>query len=187
MTIPQLRAAFEHLDQKAMEVKGKDTETQIKEFQSAWKKVFSREVSPKAVEAYLSVKHSEPTKRRTTRKAGRRRGQIGGSAALAGAPLDYQLRSGTDGVHGSFPDYVDKGLTFYNDINQHARLADCGKETQAGGASVSTAIADFTSALSFKPYESTSPPTVYQDIRSAYLGLPLSASPAVEDHTWKFK
>ncbi len=200
MTIPQLRSAFEQLDDKAMQLKGKDKETQIEEFQAAWKAVFSRDVSPKAVEAYLAVKHRERSKKRSTRRKGR---QAGGSMPmpipLAGAPLDYQTRPGIDGVSGSFPAYVGSGLSFYDNINQHARMADCGTKdfspkmpadmgsNQAGGAGVNTAVADFASALTFKPFESTIPSSVYQDVRSAYLGLPLPASPAVEDHTWKYK
>jgi hypothetical protein len=195
MTIPQLRSAFEHLDEKAMELKGKDSKTQIHEFQAAWKSIFSREVSAKAVEAYLAVKHAE-SRSKTNRRNTRRKSKQTGGSPLAGAPLDYQTRPGIDGVHGAFPAYVDKGLTFYNDINQHARMADCGVKdvsphlpagmgsNQAGGA---VSFSDFASAVSFKPFESTTPPTVYQDIRSAYLGLPLPPSPAVEAHTWQYK
>ena len=197
MTIPQLRSAFEHLDHKAMQLKGKDKETQVQEFQAAWKAVFSRDVSPKAVEAYLAVKHAERSsgsKKRSTRRKSRAN-QSGGAAPLAGAPLDFQTRPGIDGVSGSFPAYVDKGLSFYDTVNQHARMADCGVKdfspkipagmgsNQAGGS----AVRDFASALTFKPFESTVPSSVYQDVRSAYLGAPLPPSPAVEDHTWKFK
>ena len=177
----------------AMQLKGKDKESQIQEFQAAWKSVFSRDVSPKAVEAYLAVKHAERgSKKRSTRRKSRRQS---GGALLAGAPLDFQTRPGIDGVSGSFPAYVDKGLSFYDTINQHARMADCGVKdfspkvpaglgsNQAGGSP----IKDFASALSFKPFESSVPSTVYQDVRSAYLGAPLPPSPAVEDHTWKFK
>jgi len=183
-----------------MQLKGKDKETQIHEFQAAWKAVFSRDVSPKAVEAYLAVKHAEHShgKKRSTRRKTRK--QSGG--ALSGAPIDFQTRPGIDGVHGSFPAYVDKGLSFYDSINQQARVADCGVKdfspkvpsgmgsNQAGGRrkqAGGSLFRDFASATSFKPFESTAPSTVYQDVRSAYLGLPLPASPAVEDHTWKFK
>ena len=202
MTIPQLRSAFEHLDHKAMQLKGKDKDVQIQEFQAAWKAVFSRDVSPKAVEAYLAVKHAEhggTSKKRSTRRKTRSRNanQSGGAAPLAGAPLDFQTRPGIDGVSGSFPAYVDKGLSFYDNINQHARMADCGVKdfspkvpagvgsNQAGGAG--TAMRDFASAITFKPFESTVPSSVYQDARSVYLGAPLPPSPSVEDHTWKFK
>ncbi len=198
MTIPQLRSAFEHLDHKAMQLMVKDKDTQIQEFQAAWKSVFSRDVSPKAVEAYLAVKHAERggSKKRSTRRKSRAN-QSGGAAPLAGAPLDFQTRPGIDGVSGSFPAYVDKGLSFYDNINQHARMADCGVKdfspkipaglgsNQAGGAA--TAIKDFASAVSFKPFESTVPSSFYQDTRSALLGAPLPPSPSVEDHTWKFK
>jgi hypothetical protein len=182
-----------------MQLKGKDKDTQIQEFQAAWKSVFSRDVSPKAVEAYLAVKHAERSsgsKKRSTRRKSRSN-QSGGAAPLAGAPLDFQTRPGIDGVSGSFPAYVDKGLSFYDNINQQARMADCGLKdfspkipagmgsNQAGGAA--TAMKDFASALTFKPFESTVPSSFYQDTRSALLGTPLPPSPSVEDHTWKFK
>jgi len=194
MTIPQLRSAFEHLDHTALQLKGKDKETQIREFQAAWKSIFSRDVSPKAVEAYLAVKQGEGSKKRSTRRKGR--AQKGGSL-LTGAPLDFQTRPGIDGVSGSFPAYVGSGLSFYDNINQQARAADCGVKdfspkipaglgsNQAGGAN--TMFSDFASAVTFKPFESTVPSSVYQDVRSAYLGQPLPPSPAVEAHTWKFK
>lgn len=198
MTIPQLRSAFEHLDQKAMQLKGKDKEIQIQEFQAAWKAVFFRDVSPKAVEAYLAVKHAErgSAGKRSTRRKTRR--QSGGGAPLVGAPLDFQTRPGIDGVSGSFPAYVGAGLSFYDTVNQQARMADCGVKdfspkipptlgsNQAGGGGPAM-LSDFASALTFKPFESTVPSSVYQDVRSAYLGAPLPPSPSVEDHTWKFK
>lgn len=200
MTIPQLRSAFEHLDHKALSLKGKDKDIQIEEFQAAWKAVFRRDVSPKAVEAYLAVKHAErgtgSGKRSTRRKS--RRSQSGGAAPLMGAPLDFQTRPGIDGVSGSFPAYVDKGLSFYDTVNQVARTADCGVKdfspkvpaslgsNQAGGGTA-ISFADFASAATFKPFDSTVPSSVYQDVRAAYLGAPLPPSPSVEEHTWKFK
>ena len=201
MTIPQLRSAFEHLDHKALSLKGKDKDIQIEEFQAAWKAVFRRDVSPKAVEAYLAVKHAEhgsAGKKRSTRRKSRRTNQAGGAAPLMGAPLDFQTRPGIDGVSGSFPAYVDKGLSFYDSINQPARMADCGVKdfspkvpaglgsNQAGGGTA-ISFTDFASAATFKPFDSMVPSSVYQDVRAAYLGAPLPPSPSVEEHTWKFK
>lgn len=67
------------------------------------------------------------TRRRTTR---------GGGMALAGAPLDYSLRPGVQGVYGNFPSYQTQGLDRYYDS---AVSADCGKPngfpTDGSGAS----------------------------------------------------
>jgi hypothetical protein len=187
MTIPQLRGAFERLDKLAAQLKGKAKGEQVSEFQKEWRAIFSKPVGTKAVEAYLAVKQGRG--KRPTRK------QRGGAAPLAGAPIDFQTRPGLDGGSGTYLTYVDSGLSFYDKINQPAIQQGCGIQNitpqiphgmgsnQAGGAP----ITDFASALTFKPIVSTSPPSVFQDIRSAYLGTPLPASPAVEDHTWKYK
>jgi len=187
MTIPQLRGAFERLDKLAAQLKGKAKGEQVSEFQKEWRAIFSKPVTTKAVEAYLAVKQGQG--KRPTRK------QRGGVAPLTGAPIDFQTRPGLDGASGTYLAYVDSGLSFYDKINQSAIQQGCGIQNitpqippgmgsnQAGGAP----ITDFASALTFKPIVSTSPPSVYQDIRSAYLGTPLPASPAVEDHTWKYK
>lgn len=189
MSIPQLRGAFEHLDKLAAQLKGKAKGEQVSEFQKEWRAIFSKPVSTKAVEAYLAVKQGHVSKRST-----RKQKQKGG-ALLTGAPIDFQTRPGIDGASGTYLTYVDSGLSFYDKINQPAIQQGCGTQNitpqiphgmgsnQVGGGP----ITDFASALTFKPFESTSPPSVLQDIRSAYLGMPLPASPAVEDHTWKYK
>ena len=189
MSIPQLRGAFESLDKLAAQLKGKAKGEQVSEFQKEWRAIFSKPVSTKAVEAYLAVKQGRGGK--STRK----QKQKGGAAPLTGAPLDFQTRPGIDGASGTYLTYVDSGLSFYDKINQPAIQQGCGTQNitpqippgfgnnQAGGAP----ITDFASALTFKPIVSTSPSSVFQDIRSAYLGMPLPASPAVEEHTWKYK
>lgn len=194
LTIPELRGAFHTIDKKVEELRGVDKQTQIKEFKKTWKSVFGRDVSQKAVEAYLHVKLSEKRmKKGTTRKTK----QKGGAMPLAGAPLDYQLRPGIDGPYGTYPAYVEKGLTFYDSINQIGMKAECGTKdftpvipkdmgsNQAGGANPT--FQDFASAMTFKPFDSTVPSSVFQDMRSAYLGKELPPSPAVEDHVWKYK
>jgi hypothetical protein len=178
-TVPQLRAAFERLDKKAMELKGKDKETQIKEFQHEWASVFSRTVSPEAIESYLAVKHAEKGKKRNTRN--KRNSMRGGAAPLMGAPVaDFQTRPGIDGPYGNFPEYLTGGLTFYDNINQQARMADCGVKdfspkllpgmgsNQAGGA---------LAALVYKPVDNTVPPNLIQTVRANMLGMPAPYKP----------
>ena len=142
------------------------------------------------------MKLSEKGKdRKTTRKSKKQRG---GAIPLAGAPLDYQLRPGIDGPHGVYPAYVEKGLSFYDTVNQIGMKAECGVKditpaipkdmgsNQAGGAA-NVSLKDFASAMTFKPFDSTVPSSVFQDIRTAYLGKDLPPSPAVEDAVWKYK
>lgn len=193
LTIPELRGAFDTIDKKVEKLRGLDKQTQISEFKKSWKSIFGRDVSHKAVEAYLHVKLSENRSKKATRKMK----QKGGAMPLAGAPLDYQLRPGIDGPYGNYPAYVEKGLTFYDSINQIGMKAECGVKdftptipkdmgsNQAGGADPS--LRDFASAMTFKPFDSTVPSSVFQDMRTAYLGKDLPPSPAVEDAVWKYK
>ena len=168
MTLPKLRSSFEQVDKKAAELRGRDKDDQIKEFQATWKHIFNRDVSSKAVEAYLAVKHAEPSAKRMTRRRNRK-AQAGGAAPLAGAPLDYQTRPGIDGVHGNFPAYVSSGLSFYDSINQIGR-------NQTGG--------DFTSAALYKPFVSTIPPSILQTMKDAYTGVTPAVSGDVTVTAW---
>lgn len=188
LTIPQLRAAFERIDKKAMELKGKDSKTQIHEFQKEWMHVFSRHVSSKAVESYLAVKHSEhPSRGKKTRKI--KRGKMSGGAQLSYAPVAYTgpgIAGPPFASSGSFPEYLSSGLSFYNNINQHARMADCGLidttpkllpgmgSNQAGGG---TTASDFLSAMLSKPTNSTVPPSLVETARSSFLGMPAAYKP----------
>jgi hypothetical protein len=123
LTIPQLRKSFDHIDSWVeSRVTKKSVKSLVPAFQEEWEKTFHREVDAKAAEAYLSLKSR--SKPRLTRK----RSQSGGSAALAGAPLDYTTRQGVYGVYGHFPAYVSSGLNFYDSIWQDSLTANCGKE-----------------------------------------------------------
>jgi hypothetical protein len=123
LTIPQLRKSFDHIDSWVeTHVTKKSVKTLVPAFQEEWEKTFHREVDAKAAEAYLSLKSR--SKPRMTKK----RGQRGGAAPLAGAPLDYTTRQGVYGVYGNFPAYVSSGLNFYDSIWQDSLTANCGKE-----------------------------------------------------------
>jgi hypothetical protein len=192
LSIPELRSAFEHIEHVAEKLKGHSKAQQVEAFQREWAATFGRDIDTKAVEAYLAVKHGAKKLKGKSRK---QRG--GGSFQVSqGAPLDYQTRPGIDGVHGQFPAYLDKGLIPYPEpgITQECGTKDftatplpSASSNQVGGASGQASFGEFTSALTFKPFESTVPSTFYQDIRSAYLGNPLPPSPAPEDHIWKYK
>lgn len=169
MTIPQLRSSFEQIDQFAMELKGKDKDVQIREFKKAWKDIFSRDVSPKAIESYLSVKHAE--KRLTRRRSRPSKKQAGGSAPLDGAPLSGgEMRPGVYGVHGTFPAYVSAGLTPFSQSTN-----------QSGGS--------FNDIMSARIIPATSPQNFMQAMRGVFSGQTpsnqaLYAGHMIEQPSW---
>jgi len=169
MTIPTLRSSFERLDKIAMGLKGKDKDIQVKEFQAAWKSIFSRDIPANKIEAYLAVKHAEPASgKKGTRR--RSRGKQGGGAPLGGAPLDYQTRPGVDGVHGNFPAYVGSGLSFYDSVNQ------IGRFQQNGG--------DLLSAMMYKPVASTVPPGIISQVKDLYTGVSSPIGRDLQAQAW---
>jgi len=128
MTIPSLRKSFDQIEDwvsnhlRTMSVKDISAA-----FRLQWKKVFGREISEKAAEAYLYLKQ-KTTGTRRARGLGKK--QLGGSYAatpIAGAPLDYQTAPGVYGPYGNFPAYVSSGLTAYNQFNQDSISQQCGQ------------------------------------------------------------
>jgi hypothetical protein len=189
-TIPQLRKAFDHIEKIAKQ--GVSLET----FQKEWAKVFHHEIDAEAAQSFLQF-HSKKGKTRKQKQK-----QKGGSAPLAGAPLDYTTRPGTyETPYGSFLEYVSSGFNFYDKINQNSFIpTQCGKENitpqiaadmgsnkvgggrtrrrQRGGAFPS--LSELATALTFRPIPPTSPTSFLQDAQSAFKGqtLPPSPSPA---------
>lgn len=125
MTIPQLRKAFDHIEEFTTSIvnREKDKGKQRKAFQAEWMRVFHRSIDDKAADAYL---HFESKKG----KKGKTRKQKGG-AALGGAPLDYSTRPGIYGVYGSFPEYIGAGFSFGNDINKMGIQEGCNSAAEA--------------------------------------------------------
>jgi hypothetical protein len=188
-TIPQLRKAFDHIEKIAKQ--GVSLET----FQKEWTKVFSHEIDVEAAESFLQF-HSKKGKTRKMK-------QKGGSAPLAGAPLDFTTRPGTyDTPYGSFLEYISSGFNFYDKINQDSFVpTQCGKENitpqlaanmgsnkvgggktrrrQRGGAFPS--LSELATALTFRPIPSTAPTTVLQDAQTSFKGQTLPPSPSPVD------
>lgn len=115
-TIPELRRAFEHIEEVGQRLCRLPTGKAIVEFQKEWRKTFYRDLSKQAAEAYLDhVKKEHSSARSTKRKTRKLRG---GGAALVGAPLDFTLRPGINLVPGGVnqnsyavtPAFVDKGF-----------------------------------------------------------------------------
>ena len=107
MTVPQLRRAFEHIDQFVAK-KGTDVEA----FRKEWKKTFGKEVSKAASEDYLKFVKSKKSQR-------------GGSSSMSPASIGYDMRAGTDTPYGSFNKYVSDGFGF---ANADSVAAACGRE-----------------------------------------------------------
>jgi len=189
-SIPSLKQSFNRLEHEtAMILKDVENPKQrIRKFQGVYREIFGRPVEAIAAEAYLQIKMKGRNGRKT------RKAQKGGSAPIAGAPLDFQTRPGIDGVHGSFPQYMTSGLSFYNTINQDQLNKGVGLSAfnpavpndmgsnQVGGDLVSNAA--FLSTT--RPALSMSPASVMNDIQTSLQGRPLSASPDPSQTHLKF-
>lgn len=193
-TIPQLRKAFDHIEEVAKQG------VSISEFQSEWKKTFHHPLDDKAALAFLTFhKKSKGQGRGRTKK------MKGGSAPLAGAPIDYTTRPGTyETPYGSFLDYIGSGFTFYDKINTNSIVpTQCGKENitpqlsatmgsnQAGGSALQRrkqkggfpSLSELATAISFRPITATVPTNPAYDFQSAWKGLPTPASPSPTEGT----
>lgn len=112
-TIPELRRAFEHIEQVGQRLCHLPEGKAIAEFQKEWKKTFYRDLSKQAAEAYLDhvKKEQKQTQKQKTRK-------LRGGSSLEGAPLDYTTRPGINLIQGGInensyaqvPKYVDSGF-----------------------------------------------------------------------------
>jgi hypothetical protein len=122
LTIPELRRAFEHIEQFVVGNLGAPKGELVSGLQEEWKNTFHKTLDKKDAEAYVDYvqgmhsmhKITKASKKHGTRRHGRHRG---GGSPLAGAPLDYTTRPGlyiTPGINqGSYalvPAYVDKGF-----------------------------------------------------------------------------
>ena len=176
-----LRKSFEHIDMETRKILAKHPINQesISEFKKIWKNTFGKSIDSKTAESYLVLQSKMKVNKKKTRK------MKGGSA-----PVDYMLRPGLDGTHGSYLPYVSKGLDFYGDINNIAMDADCGKvnitpqiSSSMGSNQVGAGLSEFMYSLTNRPIISTNPPTFLQDLQDTTLGKSLGASPKpIETH-----
>ena len=112
MTIPELKRAFEHVEEYVELHHTVPLNKLVPMFQEEWKKTFYKEVDRGAAKAY--VQHAL---KQLEHKPQKERRHYGGAMALTGAPLDYTTRPGlyiTPGVdQGSYavvPKYIDSGF-----------------------------------------------------------------------------
>lgn len=189
MTIPQLRKAFDHIEDYTMDLlrRTSDKKERRKAFQTEWAKVFHRNVDDASAEAYLAfeAKKKKGSKSHTLKQRG--------GAALAGAPLDYSTRPGIYGVYGSFPEYITGGFSTMGDATYKMAIQEgCNSAAEAakfqapytgfGGVSLAQkggkqsrkqkgrrgtrkqkggapTFGEFASALTFRPLTSSAPPS----------------------------
>jgi hypothetical protein len=161
LTIPQLRKSFDHMDKVVEQLRNVAKHSfsdAVVVYREEWRKTFKRDLPPADAAAYLKFRYGMRGTKKTRRHKTR-----GGGLAIAGAPLDYQMRAGVNGVYGSFPTYQKDGLDRYYGS---ALTADCGKAngfpvdgsgaTQAGGGTFDNL---------FRPLQASAPVT------SAYQGM----------------
>lgn len=196
MSLPELKGSFDNLRKGCHAIlrSTKDTKQRIREFQTLWKDIFHRPVDAAAADAYLRVMGSSVARGKTAKGGMRSTRKQKGGAALSGAPLDFQTRPGVDGAHGSFPQYLTGGLSFYNTINQEGMFKSCGVvdntpavpaslgSNQAGGGLFS----DISFLASTRPQDSSIPPSAIQDIQTAWQGRALGASPQPNQNQLKY-
>lgn len=127
LTIPELRKAFDHMDsvvESLRKVAKHSFSDAVLVYKEEWRKTFHRDLSPADAAAYLKFRFGIQSAK--TRRSRTRGGAVplAGVPALAGAPLDFSLRPGVNGVYGSFPTYQQEGLDRY----YHSGISeDCGK------------------------------------------------------------
>jgi hypothetical protein len=167
MTIPQLRKAFELIEQKSNKIQS------VSEFQEVWKSVFHKSIDAKAAEAYLQMK--KKSSRKTRRNKNKQSGGV--------APLDYTTGPGVTGQYGNFLPYISSGFGFYNQINNIAMDSDCGKQnitptiSSDMGSNKVTSGGSLNEFLSQRIITSESPPTPLQDLVDHMRGMKLGSSP----------
>ncbi len=178
----------------------------VESFREEWKKTFYKEIDSENAEAYVdhltayTVKdYSHKSKFRHTRKS--RHKTKGGAMPLAGAPLDYMTRPGEyvgptipPNTNLHIPNYVASG--FVNPepaiLQSHDKYsypthtpADMGSNRVSGGANIRSlrrktrkqgGMAPLTQLMN-KPYISSNPPGVIQDMYDAWNGKQLGQSP----------
>jgi len=167
MTIPTLRKAFEHID---AEIKRKPN-MPVNVFQTLWKSRFGKAIGEKEANSYLELQNKSGGAKGTRKN----KKQTGGSA-----PIDYTLRPGIDGTHGSYLPYVSSGLSFYDSINNIAMDADCGKIDTTPQVSSGMGSNEFMKGGQ-RMFAASIPASLGQDAESIRLGIPLSPGSSVLD------
>ena len=185
LTIPELRKSLDYVTQytsSLVKSGAKSTKEMAAAFAEEWHKVFGATLDMKTAESYIRHVMSKPT----LGSKGTRRKMRGGSAPIAGAPLDHLTRPGLDLPYGNFLKYVESGFwdpepaTFkpQGDLPP----AGMGSNRMSGGG-----IGDMFSSMAFRPFVATNPTSVPFDAATAWSGQPLGPGPDVTAQAWKLQ
>ena len=198
-TIPQLRRLFESIEEfvDSRIAKQESKESLSKEVRKEWKRLFHKELDKKAADSFIEHRMIPKKGLRATRKHG---------GNLSGAPIDHTTRpgiylaSGTTPMNGHIPlsngggfgryvDYVGSGFKIpeiaqgYDPVpNQQPfpiPYASTGSNMVGAGRrkrKIRGGNALLTQAFS-RPFTSSSPPGIGQDMQSMWNGSQLGASP----------
>ncbi len=195
MTIPELRRAFEHMDDMIHEchTSGHTQEECIKLIRKEWLGTFEKELSKASAEKLLKNHVSHHKKR--TRKRG------GASVPLMGANIDHVMRSGyyTDAAHGGMGDYYLKGLsTSVPEIAGPASISWPSPSPSMGGNSVMKggrrgvrrsggSMGALLTAAFNRPVGGSSPSSPFYDIQGIVKGQLPGASPSPFEDTASYR
>lgn len=183
LSLGGLRKALEHIKRCAGKMG-------VPEFQKEYKKVFHKNISPKDAKAYIQ-----------SLKASR---QSGGAA-----PLHYELQAGAETPYGSFPAYLTGGFGFANvnstlgeaagvtkfpspDARMGSNLVGGAKgkratrrkgKSQKGGANVLDVTLSNVAEVFNRPFISSAPASIGNDVQLLSKGLPGFDSPRPEFHS----
>lgn len=197
MTIPELRRAFNHIEDYGQELVQGSSHAfpkAVKEFQKEWRQIFKKDITAQVAEIYLTnLKEQNKVQRKHTRRLRHTRHK-GGMA-----PLMHTDRAGVyispgvnQGSYALVPAYVDKG--FWNPEQAHQYDPVPGQTSyptrtpnglgsnmmpqQGGQASLDQAFSQ--SALNqafFRAIPSAYPPSLAQDAITTWRGQSLGPSP----------
>ena len=168
-TIPELRKAFEAVDAK---IKANPKMT-VSDLQNIWKTIFGRPIGEEEAKSYLELQAKPKSGGgKRTRKNRKQKGGV--------APIDYTLRPGIDGTHGSYLPYVSSGLSFYDSINKIGMDADCGKIDTTREISSEMGSNEVIKGGQ-RMFPAEVPPSIPQDFESSRLGIKLGPSSNVLD------
>ena len=102
-----------------------------------------------------------------------------GGNPLTGAPLEYSLRPGAQGVYGNFPTYQTQGLDRYYDS---AIKADCGKPNgfSSDGSGAQQGGTRRNKKGGLRLFESGSPPGMAYKTEMTSMGAPAFPTSGVD-------
>ena len=191
LSIPELRKSLDYISEyakSAVHAGGKSMDALAKDFASEWKKVFGKTLDISAAKSYLqnmTILSSKKGSRRTRKMKGGAQ-----STMMTGAPMDYMTRPGTDIPYGNFLSYVSKG--FWNPepaisgspIRPPPVLPYAGTgSNQVGGGM----LGNFVNALTMRPFGAENPPSVGNDVQTAWKGQPLGPGPESYQTAYSYK